>query len=925
MPMPDPKEEAVFNAARGIEAPDARRAYVERACGGEPALQARVEALLCIYDDAQSFPPSPLEGLRALADSPIREGPGTLIGPYKLLEPIGEGGFGVVFLAEQTQPVRRQVALKVLKPGMDSRPIVARFEAERQALALMDHPHIARVFDGGETTSCRPYFVMELVRGIPISRYCDEHKLATRERLALFLSVCHAVQHAHQKGVIHRDLKPSNVLVASCDGQPVAKVIDFGVAKALGQRLTEQTLATGQGGLVGTLESMSPEQAAFDAVDVDTRADIYSLGALLYELLTGTTPFDRERLRRVPFDEARRIIREEEPARPSARAGAAYSQRPGDPKPLSLLLRGELDWIVMKCLEKDRARRYVTANGLARDIERYLRDEPVEACPPSTFYRLLKFVRRNKGRVVAAGLVLLALVAGIAGTTWGMIRARHAQSAAAEWAQGEHRAKEETQKRRDQVEKATEILAAVFRGLDPQAADKDGVPLGEMLARRLEQAARQLEGEAVGDALVVARLQHVLGNSLRELGHLDQAEAILVQACRTRERLLGADHLDTAATKHDLAITYRALGLYRDHGKYAPAETLYQEARVVRTAQLGADHHDTLSTGHHLAVLYFSQGKYAAAETLYQEVLAARTARLGAEHADTLATQHWLALLYRSQFRFAQAEALYQKVLAIRTAKLGADHLDTVGAKGDLAVLYRDQRKFDQAEELLNEELSVRTAKQGPHHAETLTCRHQLAILYHFREEFDRAEALSKEVLALRTVRLGPDHPHTLASQDHLAGLYRDRGRLDLAEALYKEVLPHRVATLGPDHPHTLQSKVNLAGLYRAMKKLDQAIALLEEAVGPLKTSRGPDHADVLQAQAELAANYAEVGRFTDALPLLEGIYAKRRPEPEFVWIPDALLAAYKGAGKTAEAARLRRHLQAARGTPGAGQPKPMN
>jgi serine/threonine protein kinase len=360
-------------------------------------------------------------------EHPVSEAPGTVIGPYKLLEQTGEGGMGLVFVAEQQQPVRRKVALKVIKPGMDSRQVIARFEAECQALALMDHPHIAKVFDGGATPSGRPYFVMELVKGVPITDFCDEYHLTPRQRLELFVPVCQAVQHAHQKGVIHRDLKPSNVLVSRHDTAPVVKVIDFGVAKALGQELTDKTLFTGITQMIGTPLYMSPEQAGLSGLDVDTRTDIYSLGVLLYELLTGTTPFDKERFKEAGYDEIRHIIREEEPPKPSTRlstlgqaAVTISTQRKSDPKRLSQLFRGELDWIVMKALEKDRNQRYETANSFAMDVQRYLADEPVLACPPSVGYRLRKFARRNKAALVMAGLVLfiIVLVGGILG--WGM-------------------------------------------------------------------------------------------------------------------------------------------------------------------------------------------------------------------------------------------------------------------------------------------------------------------------------------------------------------------------------------------------------------------------------------------------------------------------------------------------------------------------
>jgi serine/threonine protein kinase/WD40 repeat protein len=449
MTEPSLPEETIFAQALELDSADERAAFLERACGGDRTLRAGVEALLRADErsgDLLDLPERPSARLNGLG----AERPGAAVGPYTLLREIGEGGMGTVWMAEQSHPVRRKAALKLVKPGMDSRRVIARFEAERQALALMDHPNIAKVLDAGTTACGRPYFVMELVEGVPITEYCDDHGLVPRERLELFLSVCHAVQHAHQKGIIHRDLKPSNVLVATYDGEPVPKIIDFGVSKATGQTPTERTTFTQHGQLIGTLEYMSPEQASFNTPDIDTRSDIYSLGVLLYELLTGSTPFEKGRLRELAFDETLRVIREEEPPRPSARlsglgrSGATSrdgaptgpapdlglrepgsslasiaARRRTNPVVLARMIRGDLDWIVMKALEKDRDRRYETADGLAMDLQRYLADEPVAAFPPSVRYRMRKFVRRNKGPVLAASMLVLTLVVGIIGTTRG--------------------------------------------------------------------------------------------------------------------------------------------------------------------------------------------------------------------------------------------------------------------------------------------------------------------------------------------------------------------------------------------------------------------------------------------------------------------------------------------------------------------------
>ena len=570
-----PDNEAIFHAARDIPDPDRRREYVREACGGDEARIAHVEALLAAADGPDSLLDRPAADIPvATIDQPTTESPGTVIGPYKLIEQIGEGGMGSVWMAQQTEPVKRLVAVKLIKAGMDSRQVIARFEAERQALALMDHPNIARVLDAGTTGAGRPYFVMDLVKGVPITRYCDEHHLTPRQRLELFIPVCQAVQHAHQKGIIHRDLKPSNVLVALYDGKPVPKVIDFGVAKAAGQQLTDKTLVTGFGAIVGTLEYMSPEQAEVNQLDIDTRSDIYSLGVLLYELLTGSPPFSRKELEKAGMLEMLRVIREQEPSKPSTKLSTAEglptlaANRGTEPAKLTKLVRGELDWIVMKALEKDRNRRYETANGFAMDVQRYLADEPVQACPPSAGYRLRKFVRRHKGPVLAGLLILLALVAGVVGTTYGLIRAEqqrlvveNQRNELAERNQALQAAREHERLLNERARQAIETVTSeasidlLMREKELRPEQKDF--LDKMIQYYAE--ASQDGGTTEQERARQARAYYRMGRMNQILGRSRDSENAYRRAVSLRQQL--ADEFPTRTEyRQELALTHNALG-----------------------------------------------------------------------------------------------------------------------------------------------------------------------------------------------------------------------------------------------------------------------------------------------------------------------------------------------------------------------------
>jgi serine/threonine protein kinase len=546
---------------------------------------------------------------------------GDRIGRYKLLEQIGEGGCGVVYVAQQEEPVRRQVALKVIKLGMDTRQVIARFEAERQALALMDHPNIAKVLDGGSTQTGRPFFVMELVKGVRITDYCDRNNLSTTQRLNLFIKVCQAIQHAHQKGIIHRDIKPSNVLVALHDGVAVPKVIDFGIAKATtGHWLTDKTVHTAIDQFIGTPAYMSPEQAELTRLDIDTRSDIYALGVLLYELLTGKTPFDSKRLFEAGLDEVRRIIREEEPPRPStcistlnAQEQTALARRHASEPPKVLgIIRGDLDWIVMKTLEKDRNRRYETANGLARDIERFIGNEPVAARPPSTVYRFQKLVRRNKLAVGAAGAVALALLLGLAIATWALVNERESRKEAEHQ---RHLAESNQNKAQAEAAKSQQVahfLEEMLAGIDPAVASgQDTIWLREILQKTAGRVGKGLKG----DPEVEAELRDTIGSVYYAMGDYKPAAEMDQTALELRQQVFGPKHPLVAKSMDHLGLV-----LWRQ-GKFPEATSMFRGALAMQKQFHNGPDLDIVATLNHLATVLNSTRNLPEAETLLREAV----------------------------------------------------------------------------------------------------------------------------------------------------------------------------------------------------------------------------------------------------------------------------------------------------------------
>ncbi len=755
-------EEMIFQIAREIGPTQVRADYLRQACGDDRALLDRVETLLLVYDEERSFLESPPAGVVAAAtlDQPLAERPGTTIGPYKLLQQIGEGGFGVVYMADQTEPIQRRVALKIIKPGMDSKQVIARFEAEEHALAMMDHPNIAKVYDAGVTDSDRPYFVMELVRGVPITQYCDQQHLTPRERLDLFIPVCRAVQHAHQKGIIHRDIKPSNVLVAPYDDQPVPKVIDFGVAKATSQKLTENTMFTQYGQIVGTPEYMSPEQASLNQLDVDTRSDIFSLGVLLYELLTGTTPFDRQRLRSAGYEEMLRIIREEEPPKPSTRLSgsdqlpAVAANRRIEPKKLSTLVFGELDWIVMKALEKDRKRRYETANGFANDIQRYLNNEAVVACPPSVTYRFRKFARRNKVALATTAMVAAALILGIVGTTWQAVRATRAERDAVrerDFARDAQQTAMKEAARADQEAANARADAAIAQAVNAfihkdllGSAHPAAEPNRDLKVRDvLDRASRNIAGRFADQPRVKATILYTIGHAYQGLGEYVQAQQHFEQSRDLYCQELGLRNRHTLKAMSSLAIALQ------NQNRYEEAEKLHREVLDIRRQLLGPEHPTTLASLGNLANMSLFHRRYAEAEKLYREVLESQRHVLGPEDPGTLGTMNNLANAVGGQGRYAEAEKLYREVLDIQRRVLGPEHPDTLGSMNNVANAIRDPSRYDEAVRLHRETLEIRRRVLGAKHPGTIDSMHNLANTMTRQGRYDEAIGVCNEATGL--------------------------------------------------------------------------------------------------------------------------------------------------------------------------------
>lgn len=792
--------------------------------------------------------------------------PGDRVGPYKVLEKLGEGGMGVVYLAEQVLPIRRKVALKIVKLGLDLDQVVARFESERQALAMMEHPSIAEIHDAGATPEGLPYFVMEYVPGTSLTRHCDDHKLSLRERLELFIPICEAVQHAHQKAIIHRDLKPTNILVTTQDGRTVPKIIDFGLAKTLAQPLTDKTIHTGLGQLLGTPKYMSPEQADLARQNVDTRTDVYSLGGVLYELLVGAAPLEAHSL---TFEEMLKVIRDQEPVRPSrklvemdqAEAEEVAARRSTDVATLHRQLRGDLDWITTKALEKERNRRYNSAADLAADIQRYLSDRPVVARPPTLAYRTRKFTRRHRLAVGALASILILTV------MFGFFLARQARRVVME----RDRANLEAETTRQ----VAQFLTDLFKISDPMIAQGYQPTAREIL----DQGAEKI-GTALADRpLVQARLLRTMASAYENLGLYGKAEPLYRAALENQTRLLGAGHAETIDTLGELA------GLQWRRGQFNESEAGLLKTLDAKKRLLGNENPSTLRVVNNLANLYMVRGMYQKAEDMYRSAFETRRRVQGESHPDTLGAANNLANVIANQNRMEEAEKLYVWTLEGRRRIQGENHPDSLGAASNLAEHYSMLRRYPEAEKLHLDVLERRRRILGPEHPDTLTSMSNLGEVYRRSGRLAEAEPYLTAGLEGRRKAFGPGHREVVLSTFYLGSLRRAQNRLPEAEALLTQASNGWIKLFGDDHPYVFKARDGLARVKYARKDYQGAELVFREILeGQRKSQASGELVDTL---FNLACVNALQSDRNEALGFLKEVVAAGFEDPEAFKDPD--------------------------------------
>ncbi|MGA9145290.1 MAG: serine/threonine-protein kinase [Candidatus Acidiferrales bacterium] len=825
----------LFGAALEVER-EQRGAFLRDACGSSDSLRIEVESLLSAYEKPSGLSEPPWAGAAAEGAAAPR-----VIGPYHLLEKLGEGGMGQVWLAEQSAPVRRRVALKLIRGGIYDSALLQRFQSERQSLAIMDHPAIAKVFDAGTTEAGQPYFVMEYVAGLPITEYCDQKKLSIRERIDLFIEVCEGVQHAHRKAIIHRDLKPANILVVEVNGRPMPRIIDFGLAKAVSGKIEGETFFTQAGGFMGTPGYMSPEQSDPGVQDVDTRTDVYSLGVVLYVLLAGCEPFDASAWKKLPLHEALRRLREEDVATPSTKLSAAQetcsvaaAARGVEPKQLVSQLRGDLDWITIKAVEKDQARRYGSVAEFAADLRHYLNNEPVLARPASAGYRLQKYVRRHRLGVASAALIAALLI------SFGAIQAVQLRRITRE---------------RDRASHVTDFMTSMFKVSDPSEARGNSITAREILDR----ASKEIDSGLAKDPELQAQMMDAMGQVYRNLGLYSSAHHLFERSADIWTHTAGPEDPHTLAAVHNLALT---LG---GEGRYPEAEKLEAHNLEVYRRVLGPERAETIRSMSGLAVTIENEGRYPEAEKLAREALALSERTAGVENPDTLRIMNTVGDVLGRQSRFAEAEPFHNKVLEIRRRDLGPEHPDTLYTMHSLANDFRGERKYAEAEKLDRETLETRSRVLGPEHQATLGSMRDLARDYSRQGKFQEAEKMDRQALAITRRALGPEHPETASLLINLTDILTREGQYAEAEQMGSEAIEIDRRALGPEHAFTLAAMNNLTLALAREGKFSEAEPLARSTLEAYRHAMGPNHPDTLGSMDTLVYCLYLEHRYADA------------------------------------------------------------
>ena len=847
MPTPNQwsKIKEIVGAALEREPAD-RAEFLDQACARDQALRDEVDSLLVAYASSAPLSANPWANT-TVAESATQS---KVIGPYRLIHTLGVGGMGQVWLAEQTEPVRRRVALKLIRAGIYDRVLIQRFQSERQSLAIMEHPAIAKVFDAGTTAEGQPYFAMEYVDGPPITDYCDRKKLGIRDRLKLFMQVCDGVQHAHQKAIIHRDLKPSNILVAEVDGKPTPRIIDFGLAKAVAL-VPAENLFTHVGSLLGTPGYMSPEQADPNVVDIDTRTDVYSLGVVLYELLTGSLPFHPAQWKTKRLDEVLRQLRDAEPERPSMKVGAnpnssavSADARGTGQQQLFSTLRGDLDSITLKALEKERERRYGTPSALAADVERYLEDRPVEARPESVGYRLQKYIRRHRIAVaVATGAALLLVAFAIAQT----IQLRRIT------------------RERDRADRITDFMTNMFKVSDPSEARGNTITAREIL----DKSAKEIDAGLAKDPALKAQMLSVMATVYRGLGLDSRAQPLLDQAIALSRSELGPEHPDTLRLRGQLG------PVLTSQGRYQEAERLEQTLLDEELRVLGPEHRITLATRRDLFSLLGAQGHPVEAETIGRETVDLERRIFGNEDPETLLTMRELAAVMERADHLPAAEALTRQIIGIRQRRSGNDDPRTLMSLSDLGRILNQEERAADAEAVYRPALAMQQRVLGPDHPSVVSTMDGLAMALRRQHKLDEAENLCRGALDIASRRLGPEHPTTLMEIGNLALMLQERGRYQGAERLQRQVLEVSRRTLGPDHYNTSMAMNHVAELLHLEGRNDESAALFRETADIQRRTLGTGHRYTLNTLYNLACVLASQHKSDEALSILRGVVDK--------------------------------------------------